>query len=143
MQEIAVKKQEIVKINGKRVLVNGDRVKVLSKEDEQAIVGRVLDTVYAQEIGLYTNLTGYPVSFDNSQAFYYDLSVKDSTEKYRVYPKFIRPVIKPENYGIKPINGAKYYVHFDGEKALLLEKDISMEVLRDITDDIIDGKLIK
>ena len=140
MQEIAVKKQEIVKINGKRVLVNGDQVKVLSKEDESKAISRVLDEVYAKELGLWTPISSYN---ENGDLVCQILDIERRVT-YKVYPKFIRPIVKPENYGLENKEDTAYYIHFNGTIAFLLErKGGYWNSVKDITDEILDGKLIK
>lgn len=147
MQEVVTKKTEIVKINGKRFLADGEKVREFTKQDEEALLSKLLDRVYDVDISLgqINNLSSWPSIESDEIGLYFDkIPVGDgSRTAIRFHINYIRPVNDLTKYGLTPEEGIKYFIHFDGSKAYLLAKDGYIKSIKDITDDLIDGKLIK
>ena len=147
MQEVITKKTEIVKINGKRFLAEGESVREFTKEDEKVLLNKLVDCLLLPELKkvlkLYSTLQQDEEGNQYFQVFSQDKSELDDK---RFYLKDIYVVSDPLLIGQDTVEGATYFICYNNSEVwsfYLTEDGDCHGSFKNITDDLIDGKLIK
>lgn len=147
MQEVVTKKPEIIKINGKRFLAEGESVREFTKEDEKVLLNKLVDYLFLPELKKVLKLHTI-LQQDEEGNQYFQVFSQDESEldDKRFYLKNIYVVSDPLLVGQDIVEGATYFICYDGSEVwsfYITEDGNCHGSFKNITDDLIDGKLIK
>lgn len=144
MQKLKVKGLEVIKINNKRVAVhvNNDdiSVRILNKEDENALCNKYLDLLYACELGINSNL----VKQNNEGESYFEIYSQDDTKTSIYYLKNCRIIKDPTLYGIGDATDDRSYILYADENNVKILTKSNTGVfagIREIRDEVLDGDI--
>ena len=116
MQELTFKKQEIIKVNGKRFCARpsdtGDvKIVEITEQDEKKICKTLLSEACARELKFDQCWLQ-----DNDGEYYVQVLKQDGTGlDKKCYLKYLREIKDPSNYGLEEIGGGRYFLYFNDE----------------------------
>lgn len=154
MQELKIKAHEIIKINGKRFIASNvdDNTSItkLTTQTEELICRELLNSL--QKLDFPIKVKKYQTN-QNSE-LYFDIYNQDNTKTYpSFYLKNFVSIYNPKVYNLPERENTRYFINV-ANTSDFFEDDMDrvylftvvngdIEDIKDITDDLIDGKFIQ
>ncbi len=147
MQELKFKKEEMIKINGKRFFVKPStssiKIKEVSKEEERLICKELLDRTYAKEFKLR-----FGNKADSNGDMYYEVYDADTATSDKYYLKYLRLINNPSYYELPKIENEEYYLYCDHENDKIelfkvSSKGTLIDIEKNFREKLLNGEVIK
>ena len=146
MQELTIKKQEIIKVNGKRFCVRpsgtGDvKIAEITEQDEKRICKALLSEACARDFNHYI-----PWQQDANGVYYFTIFSQEKKDDTKYYLKYLREIKESSNYGLEEIEGGCYLLYFNDETndiEVLSVVGNKISKVEGYKDKLLDGLMIK